>query len=60
MERVLASRLGMEAVRALLNGQSGVMVGQINKEIVYTPFEKAIKHHQELNSLLLDMVEILN
>jgi 6-phosphofructokinase 1 len=59
-ERVLASRLGMESVKALMAGRSGEMIGQINKEIVYTPFAQAIKHHQELNPLLLEMVEILS
>ncbi len=59
MERVLASRLGMEAVRALLNGRSGVMVGQVDKEIVFTPFDQAIKHHQQINPLLVEMVNIL-
>jgi 6-phosphofructokinase 1 len=59
MERVLASRLGMESVRALLQGKKGVMVGQINKEIVFTPFEQATKHHQEMNKVLMEMVEIL-
>ena len=44
MERVRASRLGMEAVKALLNGQSQIMVGVIHKDIAYTPFQKAIKH----------------
>lgn len=59
MERVLASRLGLESVRGLLNGNGGSMVGQIDKRIVFTPFEKAIKHHQEMNPILLEMVEIL-
>ncbi len=59
MERVRASRLGMEAVKALLKGQRSVMVGQIHKEIVYTPFSKAIKHHQEMNPMLLEMASIL-
>ncbi len=58
-ERVLASRLGMEAVKALINGQRGVMIGQIHKDIVYTPLEQATKHHQEINPLLLEMVEVL-
>ncbi|RWU06288.1 6-phosphofructokinase [Pedobacter chitinilyticus] len=44
MDRVLASRLGVAAVEGLLEGKSKVMVGQINKEIVFTPFAKAIKH----------------
>ncbi|MEZ4981467.1 MAG: ATP-dependent 6-phosphofructokinase [Saprospiraceae bacterium] len=60
MERVLASRLGIEAVKALLIGKSNVMVGQIGREIVYTPFEKAIKHHQSINPVLMEMVEILS
>ncbi len=59
MERVMASRVGMEAVKALLDGKRSVMVGQVHKDIVYTPFEKAIKHHQKVNPVLLEMVEML-
>lgn len=59
MERVRASRLGLEAVRALLNGKNGVMVGQQYKEIVYIPFSEAIKHNQQLNNTLLELVEVL-
>lgn len=59
MERVRASRMGMEAVKALLDGQRSVMIGQVHKDIVYTPFAKAIKHHQALNPILLEMVEML-
>lgn len=59
MDRVLASRLGLEAVKALLDGVSGVMIGQIHNNISYTPFEKATKHHITVNPLLLDMVNIL-
>jgi 6-phosphofructokinase 1 len=44
MDRVLASRFGVEAVNGLLEGKSDVMIGQINKDIVFTPFAKAIKH----------------
>ena len=60
MERVRASRMGMEAVNALRSGVKGVMIGQVHKDIVYTPFDKAIKHHQEMNPMLLDIVEILS
>jgi 6-phosphofructokinase 1 len=59
MDRVLGSRLGLEAVRALMDGKKGVMIGQISGEISYTPFEVAIKHHQTINTTLLEMVEIL-
>lgn len=60
MERVRASRMGMEAVNALLEGKSSVMIGQIHNNIVFTPFEKAIKHHQEINPVLMEMVEMLS
>jgi 6-phosphofructokinase 1 len=36
------------------------MVGILNKEIAYTPFENAVKHIEELNPNLLRMVEILS
>jgi 6-phosphofructokinase 1 len=60
LDRVLASRLGMEAVKALRDGKKGVMVGQIGGDIVYTPFDVAIKHHQSINQTLLEIVEILS
>lgn len=59
MDRVLASRLGLEAVRALRDGKKGVMIGQKNGDISYTPFEVAIKHNQKINPTLLEMVQIL-
>jgi 6-phosphofructokinase 1 len=58
-DRVLASRLGMEAVKALLDGKKGVMIGQVHKEIVYVPFQKAIKHHQRINPVMLEIVDML-
>ena len=60
LERVIASRLGMESVKALLNGQNRVMVGQIHKDIVYTPFEKAIKHHNKIENILSHLSEVLS
>jgi len=60
MERVRASRMGMEAVRALLQGKCDIMVGQVHRDIIYTPFSMATKHHQELNPTLLEIVEILS
>jgi 6-phosphofructokinase 1 len=59
-DRVLASRLGMEAVRALLEGKKGVALGVVAGEISYTPFEVAIKHHQRIHPQMLELVEILS
>jgi 6-phosphofructokinase 1 len=60
MERVNASIIGYNAVQALLQGKQGVMVGIINKQVTFTPFDKAIKHTQALNADMLKMMEILS
>lgn len=60
LDRVLASQLGNAAVNSLLNNQTNAMVGIINKEVVLTPFEKAIKHNQKINTELLKLVEVLS
>lgn len=60
MERVNASIMGYNAVKALLEGKHLVMIGIIDKRVVYTPFEKATKHIQELNEELVKMLEILS
>lgn len=60
MDRVLASTLGYEAVNALIMGRKGEMVGLIDKNVVYTPFENAIKQHQEVNKKRLKMAAILS
>lgn len=59
LDRMLASQLGYEAVKALLNGKHSVMVGIVNKKTVYTPFEQAIKHHDKVNPDFLKLAEIL-
>lgn len=44
MDRVLASRLGVAAVEGLLNGEKGAMVGLVDKNLLFTPFDHATKH----------------
>ena len=58
-DRVLASTLGYAAVKGLLDGQRGAMAGIMDREVVFTPFEKAIKHHKDINRPLLEMSRIL-
>ncbi len=60
MERVNASRMGYEAVNALIKGMRNVMVGIVDKKIVYTKFEQAIKHIEEPDAELIKMMEILS
>jgi 6-phosphofructokinase 1 len=59
VDRLLASRLGFNAVEALLAGKSGVTVGVINDQIAFTSFEDAITKTKPLNTEAMKMVEIL-
>jgi len=58
-DRFLASSMGFMAIRGLIDGERGCMAGIIDKNIVYTPFEKAIKHTKDLNKEMLEMSRIL-
>jgi 6-phosphofructokinase 1 len=60
MDRVLASRVGVAAVEAILEGRRNEMIGIIHNEISYTPFEHAIKHNIEINTKFLKIVEMLS
>jgi 6-phosphofructokinase 1 len=59
-DRVLASKLGYGAVKALLAGEKNKMVGLINNKISLTPFIDAIQQKKPLNSDLLNMIDIFN
>lgn len=59
-DRVLASRLGYNAVNALLAGKSQVMTGVINHKVVYTPFEEVIKQHAIVSKDMIDMIKVLS
>jgi 6-phosphofructokinase 1 len=58
-DRVLASVLGNGAVEALLKGWSGVMIGQINGDLAYTPFSQACSKHNIINKNLYEIAHIL-
>jgi len=60
MDRVLASRLGVAAVEGLLEGRRGEMAGLIGGQVRFTPFSKAIKHIDKINTNLTRIVEILS
>jgi 6-phosphofructokinase 1 len=59
-DRVTASRMGVSAVEALLDDQKSVMIGMVNNEIVYVPFNQALKHKKPLNPRLLELIDILS
>lgn len=59
-DRILASRMGVAAIDALLEGQRNVMIGIDDDEIVYVPFSKAIKKSKGIDTKLLDALRQLS
>ena len=59
-DRILASRLGIEAVNALVEGNHNVMIGWKSNKFAYTPLQNAVKHHVELNKELLETLHLLS
>ncbi len=60
MERVNASIVGYHAVLGLQNGERNKMVGIINNAVVFTPFEKVVKHIDTIDPGLEKMLEVLS
>jgi len=59
-DRILASRLGAAAVQALIDGMGGYMVGEINREIAYTPMKDTWEKKKSLPAGLIDLLKILS
>jgi 6-phosphofructokinase 1 len=59
-DRVLASRLGFEAVEGLMRGEHNSMVGIQNNKVKFIPFAKAIDDKKSLDETLKKMAEILS
>ena len=60
IDRVLASRLGVAAVEGLRSGESKVMVGMVNSQILYTPIGEAIKTEKPLDPEEFRIAKILS
>ncbi|MFW9598776.1 MAG: 6-phosphofructokinase [Paludibacter sp.] len=59
-DRIIASRMGVAAIDALLDEQRSVMIGIVNNEIVNVPFTKAIKDDKPVDESLLGVLHILS
>ena len=59
-DRILASRLGVGAINAILDGQRNVMIGIRNDEVVYVPFSSAVKSDKPLKKELITALEVLS
>ena len=58
-DRVLASKLGAAAVDALVKDMSGYMVGELKREIAFTPLRETWEKRKELDSSLLQLIKVL-
>lgn len=59
-DRVLASRLGLATVEALIDGKTDFMTGIKNNEVAFTKLSEAIKHGPEMSKELLRMAKIIS
>lgn len=59
-DRVLGSRLGFAAVKALLSGETRIMVGLRGNDIVTTPLEEALRSKEfKLADDMIEMAHVL-
>ncbi len=60
LDRLISSRMGFTAVESILKGNTNVMVGIANNEMVLVPFDDAINKKKEIYQDLLRLAEILS
>ena len=59
-DRIIASRMGVASIQALLEGQRNVMICIENDKIVYVPFAKAIKNDKPIDRELVNVLAELS
>jgi 6-phosphofructokinase 1 len=59
-DRILASKMGAQAITALMEGQRNVMIGIKNGDLVYVPFSKATQHYSTIDRNDVEIVKILS
>ncbi len=59
-DRILASRTGVGAIEAIMQGQRNVMIGVRYNEVVYVPFSEAIRSDKPFNKKLIKVLDNLS
>lgn len=59
-DRVLASLLGHTAVKGLLEGKTGMMVGRIHNQLVYTSLEEAFSKKNKIDRSWIEISRIIS
>ena len=58
-DRILASRLGEFAVQAIIEGETGAMAGEVNHELILTPFQDTYARHKPVPAELIRLLGTL-
>lgn len=59
-DRILASRTGVGAIEAIMQGQRNIMVGVRNNEVVYVPLSEAIRSDKPFDKKLIKVLDELS
>ncbi|MBR6181096.1 MAG: 6-phosphofructokinase [Prevotella sp.] len=59
-DRILASRTGVGAIEAIMQGQRNIMVGVRNNEVVYVPLVEAIRSDKPFDKKLIKVLDELS
>lgn len=59
-DRILATRLGAEAVRELVDGSTGHMIGWVKSDFQLTPLEEAVAYQKEIDRELYELAGIMD
>ena len=59
-DRIIASRMGVASIEALMEGKRNVMIGIENDQILYVPFTKAIKNDKPIDRELVNVLRELS
>lgn len=59
-DRVLAARTGVGAIEAIMQGQRNVMIGIRYNEVVYVPFNEAIRNDKPFDKKLIKVLDELS
>lgn len=59
-DRVLASRLGVGAVDALLNGERNIMIGLVHNKVASVDFNESLKGKNKIDETLIRVADIVS
>ena len=53
-DRILATKMGVAAVQALISGESNIMIAEKNNAMCFVVLEDCVKHHKLVSKQLID------